>query len=681
MAEFKALAVIFDKLDVTINGRRFTDALDNSVPAEEAKNAKLALEAAAAKINSFNPNVKLSLTFFRPDLTNKTLKYLGLTKYTDPAGKVSDSPILKSEDIEKALKAVDPAFSLKLNEYDTYFIFIPAKDPGLANAGFAMCGWGGYSPVDLKCGAFAFVPSNFKFGNFSGQVFIHEWLHGVCHFYKNLGWDTQISSGDADDGGRFGYADGTGNDLPYYEAMITGKVLDKKQAGHPLAATPGISNTIWNSGTMRSTDIANMIVNAEIKNIYVSEGGFAKLGYPVSTIHKWVKNNTTNYDLELIDFNSTSGTSAIMRVPGITTFRYLPVGWFSKYAGYTGAERLGGPITAPTAWNGGQIVEFKKRDGTKNYMTKSPGNEYGMLTADWYTRYMNAGGPSVLGFPVSDVHSWEAGEIVDFKKTDGTSCALMKPNGSTSIYYLPTIWWNAFLSAGGASGIGYPSSNVTTDTGVEYMTFKTTGGSVSALVRQMGSNSVYHLPADWYTAYKKAGGPAVMGYPYNNGKHGWGDGEIIDFKLSSGKESALMKPNYGRGNGIIQYLPNLVWEKYKSVGGATSIGYPYSDWHAWGTGMIMDFAPKSGYDSAIMQETGSAKLHHVKGLIWLAFKNTADATGSGAKSYLGYPRSDEYSWKDSKSGKEFYRSDFKGGWCWASKTDSSKYGNDKNFKA
>ncbi len=555
MTQFKALAVIFDSIDVTLNGKNIKDTLPAASPGKSSKKdeAKKGLNKFAAHLTKLNSNVTMALTI---EDTPKTLRKLSLIK-----NGALDSPFLHSADFEKAMQAAVPGFSLSWGQYDTVFVIVPATAAGLTGQGWSVNGWGEYSPSHLKGAALAFIPSNYNMEEFEGQVFIHEWLHGVCHFYKMMGWTDTISNGDADDGGGLGYGSVATGDLDYYKDLMTAQVKkNKKDPSSPLTSTPGITNALWQGGSMRS-DIRNLFKNQAFKKAYVDAGGQATVGFNISDIHMW---NEGGQKAEIMDFNSATGASAIMRLPTDASAWYLP--------------------------------------------------------RTWWTKFLDKGKISTLGAPISTVHAWGDGELVDFKKADGKQCAFMKPKNSAQIHYVPNEFWNKFIAAGGAPAIGYPLAEA----------------------------------------------------------HAWGDGEIVDFKKADGKQCAFMKPSY-KNSGQVFYVPNEFWTKYTALGGAPAIGYPQSDAHAWGSGQIVDVETKSGAASGIMKENNSSKLYHVKGLIWKAYVATS---GNGATSYLGYPVGEEYLWKDGflgLFGTEYHRQNFKGGWCWASKTNASKFGNDKNF--
>jgi hypothetical protein len=69
-----------------------------------------------------------------------------------------------------------------------------------------------------------------------GEVWLHEWLHGVCAYFVEQGYE--MPDGDADGGGRHGYIQSrvTGW-TDYYRDLMTGKIVEAgKPTGIPLEA-------------------------------------------------------------------------------------------------------------------------------------------------------------------------------------------------------------------------------------------------------------------------------------------------------------------------------------------------------------------------------------------------------------------------------------------------------------
>jgi hypothetical protein len=69
-----------------------------------------------------------------------------------------------------------------------------------------------------------------------GEVWLHEWLHGVCAYFASQGYI--MPDGDADGGGRHGYAQSPVSGwTDFYRDLMTGKVLEDGVAtGIPLDA-------------------------------------------------------------------------------------------------------------------------------------------------------------------------------------------------------------------------------------------------------------------------------------------------------------------------------------------------------------------------------------------------------------------------------------------------------------
>lgn len=511
MAQLKALAVIFHSLDLTFDGKRYTDQINPPGTTDDfLGKAKIGLSKLPGRLKAMNPNVNLTITPY-DSYNPKVLRELNLEEYRDNTGKITTRrPFIQPSNFERIMKLTDPSFSLSWGQYDTIFVIVPYTNPGMVawqQANPTVHGLPGlalYSAGQLKGAAIAFLPANWDLSKFDGDGLQHEWLHGVSQFYKFMGWKNLISDKDVDEGGDRGYSE---NKTPtpgqwggwgdFYVDFMNGSVANNKAAGNtPLSAKPGITNALWNGGTMAG-DITNLFKDNGFKTAYQNAGGRNNVGIPASDIHDWGS-------VTIMDFRSNAGDTAILRLKGTTAAFFLPNKWWLKYVAL-GGESIGAPINA--------------------------------------------------------VHDWAGGKIIDLKKANGTTSAMMSTDNGTNIWHLFTE----------------------------------------------------------------------------------------------------------------------LWTKYKAVGGAPSIGYPKSDWHAWGKGKIMDFIGTAGYACGIMKSDSGSKYCLVKGLIWKAYTATA---GNGATSYLGYPTSDEYTWRDGLFGwfgTEYYRQDFQGGWCWASKTNASKFGNDKNF--
>jgi PKD repeat protein len=76
-----------------------------------------------------------------------------------------------------------------------------------------------------------------------GEPFLHEWLHGVCRFYANLGYI--MPDGDADGAGSHGYVHSdTDGWMGYYRDLMQGQVWEPR-----LSRYTGITEEAWHRGT------------------------------------------------------------------------------------------------------------------------------------------------------------------------------------------------------------------------------------------------------------------------------------------------------------------------------------------------------------------------------------------------------------------------------------------------
>ncbi len=73
----------------------------------------------------------------------------------------------------------------------------------------------------------------------AGEVWLHEWLHGVCAYFASQGY--LMPEGDADGGGSHGYEQSPVSGwTDFYRDLMTGKVLENGVAtGIPLDAWEG----------------------------------------------------------------------------------------------------------------------------------------------------------------------------------------------------------------------------------------------------------------------------------------------------------------------------------------------------------------------------------------------------------------------------------------------------------
>jgi hypothetical protein len=141
------------------------------------------------------------------------------------------------DDTRPELDKLVPAY-----RYDSVFVLWPqnnlangtsirAAGWGLAIAASSWSNWATYATVGNARAATWNVPR-------VGEVWLHEWLHGVCAFFAQRGYP--MPAGDADGGGRHGYKQSPESGWTrYYRDLMTANVLENgRRVGIPLEMWP-----------------------------------------------------------------------------------------------------------------------------------------------------------------------------------------------------------------------------------------------------------------------------------------------------------------------------------------------------------------------------------------------------------------------------------------------------------
>jgi hypothetical protein len=143
------------------------------------------------------------------------------------------------DDMRTELDALAPT-----GRYDSIFVFWPQIN--LKSGAQIPCrGWGlGSGPSDWTNGATYAVIGNAPSWAWNipvvGEVWLHEWLHGVCRVFADKGF--AMPEHDADAGGSHGYVQSeTTGWTDFYRDLMTGQVLEN-------GARKGITAEAWRSG-------------------------------------------------------------------------------------------------------------------------------------------------------------------------------------------------------------------------------------------------------------------------------------------------------------------------------------------------------------------------------------------------------------------------------------------------
>ncbi len=132
--------------------------------------------------------------------------------------------------------------------FDSVFVLWPQNNPQ-TGVSIPTGGWGlGMGPSewtnDATYATLANAATEAWMRPKIGEVWLHEWLHGVCHHFAQQGF--MMPDGDADGGGRHGYqqSDEIGW-CGFYRDLMSGNVLSGGQA-------TGIPTQAWRSGSIHN---------------------------------------------------------------------------------------------------------------------------------------------------------------------------------------------------------------------------------------------------------------------------------------------------------------------------------------------------------------------------------------------------------------------------------------------
>jgi hypothetical protein len=149
---------------------------------------------------------------------------------------------IRSE-LDRAVPANTPSAEGRASpraRFDSIFVLWPQHDfaRGISVPGTA---WGlGMGASDWTNGAtyatVANAPTSAWKNETRGEVWLHEWLHGVCHHFAQFGHS--MPDGDADGAERHGYTRSqSGGWTEYYRDLMNGAVLENGQrVGIPSGA-------------------------------------------------------------------------------------------------------------------------------------------------------------------------------------------------------------------------------------------------------------------------------------------------------------------------------------------------------------------------------------------------------------------------------------------------------------
>jgi hypothetical protein len=218
MTVWKAILLIYDSIDVTYPRRwRFPKRFSHRLPDQEVADAIMSFEhfpALVANLTAQSATVENRVVRAKRPLSSLTRRGKGM---------FWPSPDDTRQDID---------LFAPLGTCDSVFVFWPQSDLGRRRS-IPSGGWGlGMGGSKWSNGAtYAAVGNAPSFAwriPKIGEVWLHEWLHGVCAYFQSLGH--VMPFGDADGGSSHGYVQSeTTGWTDYYRDLMNGRVMEEGQ--------------------------------------------------------------------------------------------------------------------------------------------------------------------------------------------------------------------------------------------------------------------------------------------------------------------------------------------------------------------------------------------------------------------------------------------------------------------
>ena len=228
MTVWNALLLVYEGLDVRLGRRRYRHALGEPEVAGALRSFDH-FPPLAAGVSGGEAQVRAEVV--RSERPLASLTEMGPNLYWP-------SP----SDTRAELDSWAPA-----GAYDSVFVLWPLEDPA-TGATVPSGGWGlALGVTDWANGATYATVGSARPEVWAvpvlGEVWMHEWLHGVCDVYARRGFP--MPPGDADGADRNGYRrDPDHGWCGYYRDLMTGRVLvDGRRLGIPPEA--------WRTGAVR----------------------------------------------------------------------------------------------------------------------------------------------------------------------------------------------------------------------------------------------------------------------------------------------------------------------------------------------------------------------------------------------------------------------------------------------
>jgi hypothetical protein len=215
MKIWRSLLLVYDAMDVLIRNREGSShRFIHSLPDPEVRDGVSSFQEfpkLVEKLTSRRASVRYKI--FRVERCLTSLTQLGEGMYWP-------SPTDVREEIDRLAAA---------GSFDSLFVLWPQNNLQ-GGTSVQSAGWGlGMGPSAWSNNATYATVGNTEPWIWRipivGEVWLHEWLHGVCAYFAARGY--LMPDGDADGGGRHGYTQSPVSGwTDYYRDLMTGKVLE-----------------------------------------------------------------------------------------------------------------------------------------------------------------------------------------------------------------------------------------------------------------------------------------------------------------------------------------------------------------------------------------------------------------------------------------------------------------------
>ena len=374
--------------------------------------------------------------------------------------------------------------------------------------------------------------------------------------------------------------------------------------GYPLsdeeAVASGVRARFQNGTIYWSGPTGARVVRGSVLTKYESVGGPARLGFPMADSGPTSDGRGTTVRLQRGTIYASGGPAHV--VEGAILARYRELGASAGFLGF--------PASDEQAVAGGVVSHFQT-----GALYWSPATGARMVTGVIKQRYVELGGPAVMGFPVADeARTPDGGAMLR------TQRGIMYWSARTGAHFLEGAVLSRWLAEGGPAGrLGYPESGE----------FAVVGGGVTVYFERGSMHWSPTTGAKVVTGaiaarYESAGGPANYGFP------------IADEERTADGTGALLRMQRGA---VIYWSPSsgahivegAILDRWRSLGAHTGpLGYPLTGEQPMPSpGVSARFQGGTVYWSAA---TGARV---VKG----AIRQKYEAVGSTTA--LGYPTTDE----------------------------------------